>query len=183
MREKNEDDGMNIYLVGFMGSGKSTVGRILARRLGRDFVETDDEIEIRSGMKISELFSRHGEEYFRTKEKETLEAVSKIHNLVVSCGGGVVIDKENRKLLESTGVVICLEADVESIYERVKHSGQRPLLNVESPKEKIQELLIQRQRFYREARYCVNTVNLTPTQVAENILEILKDGKEIITTS
>lgn len=159
-----------------MGTGKSAVGRILARRMQREFIETDNLVEAREDMKISEIFSRYGENYFRRKEKEVLKEISGRDNLVVSCGGGIVIDDENRKVLKSTGVVICLETQPDIIYKRVKKYRLRPLLNVEDPKSKIKELLAQRRHFYEEAHHCVDTTHLTTQEVVERILEIVKNG-------
>jgi len=158
-----------------MGTGKSTVGKILAERVQRKFVEIDKEIEAQEDMGIAEIFSRYGEAYFREKEKEVLKGISRQHNLVVSCGGGIVIDEENRMLIKTTGSMICLEAHPDIIYKRVKKYNLRPLLNVKDPVNKIKELLAQRRRFYREAHYCVDTTHLTYHQVVERILEILRN--------
>lgn len=171
----------NIYLVGFMGTGKTTVGKILAEKLGREFVEMDEEIEKEEGKKIVDIFRQNGESYFRKIEKEVLKRIASCFNLVVSCGGGVIVDKENLKILKETGVVICLKAKPSIIYERTKKTKERPLLNVPDPLKKIKELLAKRAPFYAKADYFVDTSTLTPEEVSEEIIKILKN--EGITSS
>ena len=165
----------NIYLVGFMGTGKTTVGKILAKKLNREFVEMDEEIEKREGKKIVDIFRLFGEPYFRKVEKEILKEIASCSNLVVSCGGGVIVDEENLKILKETGIVICLKAKPSIIYERTKKTKERPLLNVPDPLKKIKELLARRAPFYAKADYFVNTSTLTPEEVSEEIIKILKN--------
>jgi len=171
----------NIYLVGFMGTGKTTVGKILAKKLKKEFVEMDEEIEKREGKKIVDIFRLFGEPYFRKVEKEVLKEIASCFNLVVSCGGGVIVDEENLKILKKTGIIICLKATPSVIYERTKKTKERPLLNVSNPLKKIKELLARRAPFYAKADYFVDTSTLTPEEVSEEIIKILKN--EGITSS
>ncbi len=156
-----------------MGTGKTTVGEILSRQLKREFVETDRLIEEREGLDIPTIFSTKGEAYFRKAEKEVLEKIASRDNLVVSCGGGIVIDKENVTLLRKTGVVICLRASPSVIYERTKSYKHRPLLNVEDPLRRIRELLKEREPFYRKAHFFIDTSRISPQEVAEEIMRKL----------
>jgi shikimate kinase len=172
---------LHIYLVGFMGTGKTAVGRRLAQTLGREFVEMDQVIEEREGKKIVDIFSDHGEEYFRGREKAVLQDIAKASKLVVSCGGGIVIDNENIQVLKKTGVMVCLTASPEVIYERVHSCTQRPLLQVADPKEKIRELIKQRQTQYAQAHYCIDTSSLSVQGVAEKIVELLTNDQKNIT--
>lgn len=166
----------NIYLVGFMGTGKTTVGRILAEKLSKDFVEMDEVIEEKEGKRIKDIFKDHGEPYFRKLENNLLKEIILQSDLVVSCGGGVVCDQSNLKLLQDTGRVFSLFASPAVIFKRVKDSSQRPLLNVEDPLAKINELLQFRQPFYKKAGVEINTDNLSSLQVADYILRLLKNG-------
>ncbi|MCM8756435.1 MAG: shikimate kinase, partial [Candidatus Omnitrophica bacterium] len=141
----------NIYLVGFMGTGKTTVGKLLSQRLKKQFIEMDEFIEQREKMSIPEIFSQRGEGYFRKVEKDTLKDIANKKDCVVSCGGGVVIDNENMEILKRTGLVICLCADSKTIYERTAKDKNRPLLNVDNPQKRIEELLKIREPFYRKS--------------------------------
>ncbi len=165
----------NIYLVGFMGTGKTTVGKLLAVSLKKKFLEMDEAIEQRDGRSIADIFSGKGEAYFRKIEKDILKEISQNKNLVVSCGGGVVMDKENLDILNRTGVTICLQAGAEIIYGRVRNEKMRPLLNVSDPQAKIEELLTLREPFYRQVRLRLDTGRSSPSQVVEEITRILAD--------
>lgn len=166
----------NIYLVGFMGTGKTAVGKLLAEKLQRKFIETDELIEKKTSMSIADIFSKQGEAYFRMLEKQVLQEVAFQKNLVVSCGGGIVIDQDNINLLKKTGILICLQADAETIYERTKKHSHRPLLNVSNPLQKIKGLLNKRKQFYAKARFSVNTVGFKPEEISTKILEIIRDA-------
>ncbi|MFH1768668.1 MAG: shikimate kinase [Candidatus Omnitrophota bacterium] len=165
----------NIYLVGFMGAGKSAVGKELSARTNKNFIEMDEIIEQKEGMAISDIFAKKGENYFRLREKALLADIAKDENLIVSCGGGVVIDQDNIILLKKTGFMIWLEADIETLYRRTKSCVNRPLLDVANPEEKIRQLLKQRQAFYREAHFWLDTSHLSVDQVADEIARKLKD--------
>ncbi len=165
----------NIVLTGFMGTGKSEVGRKLAERLGMTLVELDAEIEKAEGMTIKEIFSRFGESYFRDRETETVKRFEDRENIVISTGGGVVMREENMESLRKKGVIVCLTATPETVLSRTGGSDERPLLNVEDPLEKIRELLESRRPFYERADIVIETDSLTPAEVAEEIIEKMKE--------
>ena len=142
---------MNVYLIGFMGVGKTTVGLKLAEELGYEFVDTDEIIEHNEAMSISDIFENKGEEYFRRLETDVIEKLSKKDRLVVSCGGGVIKNEDNVKLMKKSGSVILLEASAEVIYHRVKDFNNRPLLKGRKNIKGIQELLDERQPLYDKA--------------------------------
>lgn len=163
----------NIVLVGFMGAGKSVVGKKLATLLKRKLVSTDVLIVEREKRPISDIFKDSGEPYFRAVEKETVAEVSKRTDLIIDCGGGVVLSRENLNNLKENGIVIYLKAGAEVILERVKHEKHRPLLNVPDPKAKINELLSIRQSYYEQAHHTIDTSTKTPEEVAREILKLL----------
>lgn len=164
----------NIALVGFMGTGKTTIATILTHRLKMRYISTDDLIEKKEKRTINEIFTKDGEEYFRDVESTIMREVSRLENVVIDAGGGAVIREENMANLKSNAVVICLTADDETILERTKKYKHRPLLDVEDPKRKIRELLKKREPFYAKADYCIDTGKLTIRQVVEKIVEIVE---------
>ncbi|MGC9046276.1 MAG: shikimate kinase [Thermodesulfovibrio sp.] len=167
----------NIVLIGFMGTGKSSVGKILSKKLGFKFIDVDKVIEKTTGMKISEIFSRFGEPCFRDIESEVINLITQKNRQVIATGGGVVLREENMKKLKENGVIFCLKASENVIFERVKHCKDRPLLQVENPEKRIKELLEKRKHLYEKADFCIDTEGLTPEQVTEKIIERLTDGK------
>ena len=164
----------NIVLVGFMGSGKTTIATQLANKLGMRYVSTDSLIEAREKRTINEIFTKSGEDYFRDVESNVVREIAAQEGLVIDTGGGAVIREENLNNLKSTGIVICLSADEDAIMERTKKYKHRPLLNVEDPKLKIRSLLAKRAPFYAKADHCIDTGKLTIRQVVEKIMEIVK---------
>ncbi|MDI1471713.1 MAG: shikimate kinase [Thermodesulfovibrio sp.] len=170
----------NIVLIGFMGTGKSSVGKILAKKLGLKFVDVDEIIEKTTGMKISEIFAKFGEPRFRDIETEVIKLITQNNGQVISTGGGVILREENFNRLKNKGVIFWLKASEDVIFERVKNCKNRPLLQTENPKERIKELLTKRTPFYEKADFYINTEELTPEEVAEKIIEKykrLKNGK------
>lgn len=140
----------NIALIGFMGSGKTTIGRILAKSLDMKFIDIDRCISMKEKRTIPEIFEEHGEKYFRDLERSIIEEESKDNNIVISTGGGAIIDNVNIKNLKSTSFVVYLDCDVNTIYERVKRSKTRPLLtNSEDMLQTIQDLYDKRQTLYK----------------------------------
>lgn len=133
-----------------MGAGKSTIGRQLAKRLGRRFADSDHEIEARTGVHIPTIFEIEGEAGFREREQQVVEALTRQQDLVMATGGGVVLDPRNRASLASTGIVIYLCAQPRQLWERTRHNRNRPLLHVADPLEKLKELFVQRDPLYRE---------------------------------
>lgn len=170
----------NIVLIGFMGTGKTSVGKVIAKKLGFKFVDVDEVIERTTGMEISEIFSKFGEPRFRDIETEMIKLITQKTGQVIATGGGVVLKDENMERLKENGVIFCLQAPENVIFERVKHTKNRPLLQVENPEEKIKELLQKRMPLYKKADFCIGTEGLTPEEVAEKIIkeyERLGNGK------
>ena len=145
----------NIYLVGLMGAGKTTVGRMLAKRLGRLFLDSDHEIVERTGVPIPTIFEIEGEDGFRRREAQTIHELTAGSDLVLATGGGVVINPENRQRLHETGWVVYLNVPPRLLYERTRHDRNRPLLQVEDPLARLEELHALRDPLYREAAHMV----------------------------
>jgi len=141
----------NLYFVGFMGTGKTTVGRAVAQRMGYELFDSDVEIERLAGKPIAEIFASDGEPVFRAKEREFVEHGHPSTKCVVACGGGLVVQPGMLEVLKSKGVVICLHATLETILKRTQGSRHRPLLNVEDPMDRIRTLYKQREPIYRQA--------------------------------
>jgi len=165
----------NIALIGFMGAGKTTVGRILAERLGLRFVETDDLVERMAGKTIPRIFEEDGEETFRRLEAEAVRKAAAMEGVVISCGGGVVLRRENVEALRNTCVVVYLKTSPEEAYRRTAGDEGRPLLKVEDRMKRIRELLSAREPLYESsADIVVETDGLTPTEVADRVIEAVR---------
>ena len=163
----------NIVLVGFMGTGKSVVGKRLAKQLNMEFVSTDDIVEKKENRTIAKIFEESGEPYFRKIEKEAVKEISGLDNAVIAAGGGVVLDEENMSSLRKNGVIICLNAAPQVIYERTKKHKHRPLLNVDNPVQKIKELLDSRSAFYARADYQIDTSDKSIMKVTEDVVKAI----------
>lgn len=163
----------NIILTGFMGSGKTTVGRILARNLGWEFLDTDREIESREGRTIPEIFETLGEASFRDMESRLAGELGEMQRRVVATGGGFMVRPENRELATRAGPVVLLIATPEQIWHRVKRSRHRPLLQTTDPEGRIRELLHQREDAYASIPLRVETGGKTPYSIAEDVLKAL----------
>lgn len=147
-----------ISLIGLPGSGKSTVGRQLARRLGLPFIDSDPEIERRIGCSIREYFEREGEDSFRDAEEATIAEITHSHTGVLSTGGGAVLRQSNRDKLRASGPVIYLRANPEDVFRRLRHDRNRPLLQVGDPLQRLRDLFAMRDPLYREtAHFVVDT--------------------------
>lgn len=169
---------MRIALVGFMGTGKSSVGRLLARRLGFKFLDTDLLIEKKEGRSIPEIFAEEGEEYFRRVESEVLEEIiNSGDSFVLATGGGIVISAKNRRLLKDRTFPVLLTASPETIYRRTSGGG-RPLLNLTKPEKRINELLKKREVYYREFKDRVDTEGKTLFEVTGEILAMIGADKD-----
>lgn len=159
----------NVILIGFMGSGKSEVGKRLAHMLGMEFVDTDALIEQQTKMSISEIFRRHGEAWFREIEKKVVSEVASRRGLVISTGGGVPMFEENMQALRHNGLLFYLRASPITIWKRIKDVQDRPLLDVSDRFSRILELLERREPFYRRADFIIQTDELNPDEVASQI--------------
>lgn len=162
----------NITLVGFMGTGKTAVARRISKRLKMMYVSTDDMIEKRAGKSINDIFAQDGEPHFRKLEKEAVREAASMENAVIAAGGGVVLDDENISNLKKGGVVVCLWASPEDIFERTKSYAHRPLLNVPDPLGKIRELLERRAPYYKKADCEVDTSGKSADDVTEEVIRI-----------
>lgn len=162
----------NIVLIGFMGTGKTTVGNGVSRILGMEFVDTDQEVEKVTGLTIREIFQKYGETRFRSEETAAAKRLAKLDHVVISTGGGLVLNPENLEALAETGIVIALWADPDTIYNRVSHRNTRPLLLQENPRQVIADLLHQRKHLYRRAQFNIDTSSLTLEQVIDKVIEI-----------
>lgn len=162
-----------IALTGFMGTGKSTVGRLLAEQCNLEFVDTDGIIEARAGCSIAEIFECRGEEHFRELETEALVEALQVSGRVISTGGGMLLRDRNRDLLRDAGPILCLHADAATIVERTAGDGERPLLQVEDPAGRIEAMLAERADCYARADHHVDTSGLSPEEVATKVAEIL----------
>jgi shikimate kinase len=151
-----------IILVGMMGSGKTTVGRRLAARLNREFVDADRDLESRCGVPISTIFELEGEEGFRRREASALDALTQRRGLVLATGGGAVLLAENRERLHARGFVVFLRAGPAELWQRLKRDKVRPLLRTENPRQRISELTTQREPLYREIAHLTVTSGRMP---------------------
>ncbi|MBU2496080.1 MAG: shikimate kinase [Candidatus Omnitrophota bacterium] len=182
---------MKIVLTGFMGAGKSATGKILARQLNLEFIDTDSIVEERAGQPIKEIFQLQGEPFFRSLEKKVVAEIARKDGVVIAVGGGAILDPENRRNLKKNGIVIFLMVSPDWVRKRVAGDGSRPLLNVPNnvgarliapagrmnptpTKKIIKNLLSQRLPLYRKADICVDTDGKTPRAVAQEIIEKLK---------
>ncbi|GAB4416490.1 MAG: shikimate kinase [Thermodesulfovibrionales bacterium] len=161
----------NIVLTGFMGTGKTEVGRELSNILHWRLIDVDDEIVRSKKMAIKDIFSSLGEEAFRDMETEMIREVSKNKNVIISTGGGAVLRQENMDILRENGIIVCLTAAPETILKRTANNDERPLLQVDNPLKRIRELLEFRRPFYEKADIMIDTEHKTPHQIAWEILE------------
>jgi shikimate kinase len=160
-----------------MAVGKSAVGRNLAKKLKRRFVDLDRFIEKKEGKKVREIFSENGEPYFRELEKQALLAVLEHNEQVIATGGGVIMDEENLQLLKNKTFLVCLTASTDAILRRIGNGAKRPLLKGINRKERIEELKSQREKNYAQAHLCVDTSESTIDQVVDRIVEAFVSEK------
>ncbi len=162
----------NIVLIGFMGTGKSSIGRLLAGKLRYQFLDTDRLIIEHAGMNIPEIFARHGEAHFRDLESALLESLKGKSSRVMATGGGIVVREGNRPLLRELGFVVALTASEEVLFKRVSRNTNRPLLQTENPRETLRTMFAQRRDLYNEvAQVTIDTTDLTQEEVAQSILQ------------
>jgi shikimate kinase len=161
---------VNLYLVGFMGTGKSTVGRAVAQRMGFTLLDSDHEIERQQGKTIPDIFAQQGEPAFREMERRFIREGHPDRRAVVSCGGGLVIAPGMLELLQARGVVICLHASIETILARTARNRNRPLLEVDNPEERVRTLFAQREPVYRRAGALILTDSRPLQDIVSHVL-------------
>lgn len=170
-----DDQRNNIFLIGFMGVGKSSVARLLSEKTGFTQIEMDQVIVEQQDMAISDIFDEYGEKYFRRLEVDLLKDLQQKENQIVSCGGGVVLQEENVEIMKSCGNIVLLTAEPETIYRRVKDSSHRPLLNGNMSINYIKELMMEREEHYEEAADIrVATDHKTIETIVDEILRKLR---------
>jgi shikimate kinase len=166
----------SIVLIGFMGAGKSSVGRLLEKRTGLPRFDTDERIATKSGLTIPEIFSQHGEERFREMETEALQLLPNEKEAIIVTGGGIVLRQTNLDLMRQLGTVVWLDANEEILFQRASRKGNRPLLQTENPRHKFSELLRTRIPLYGKiAEVRIDTSILTHDEVADTILDKIDD--------
>jgi shikimate kinase len=161
---------LNLALIGFMGTGKTSAGRLVAEQLHFDFLDTDELIQTRTGRTIAEIFSNNGEAAFRALERDVVTDLAGRTKTVISTGGGLPANPENLAALKAHALVVCLWASPEKIWERVRNQSHRPLLQDPDPQLKIRELLELREPFYRQADVLINTNLRSAREVAQQIV-------------
>ena len=168
----------NVFLIGPMGSGKSAVGRHLARLLRFVFHDSDAAIEAKTGVDIAFIFEKEGEAGFRLREKETIDRLTRLDGIVLATGGGAIIDEANRRALAERGTVVYLDTSIDQQLERTRHGRHRPLLNNANPEEQLKELMLRRAALYAEvADLTVTTDGRRVQLVAEEIYESLRRAR------
>jgi shikimate kinase len=165
--------GRPIVLVGMMGAGKTTVGRRLAAKLGRHFVDSDEEVEKAAGMTIEDIFKAHGEADFRAGEVRVIARLLKDPDLVLGTGGGAFVNTETRALVKSSAVSVWIKADFELLFSRVQRRSNRPLLKTPNPRQTLQDLIDKRYPIYAEADVTVVSRDVPQDQVATEVIEAL----------
>ncbi|HZH83768.1 MAG TPA: shikimate kinase [Phototrophicaceae bacterium] len=168
----------NIALIGFMAVGKSAIGRTLAKKLRRRFVDLDRVIERAEGRKVREIFEHKGEAYFRQLEKQALAEVLEKNNQIIATGGGVILDDQNLQILREKALLIGLSAEMDVLLARAGDATKRPLLQGSNRRERIEDLLRQRAARYAQAHVTIDTSNLTVDQVVKKIMGMLEVGKK-----
>jgi len=158
---------MNIYLIGMMGSGKSTVGKILAEKMELLFIDLDSEIEKTGGKSVSEIFNQDGEDHFRKLESEELKQYSES---VVACGGGIILDEENRKYINENGVAVLLTASMDELFKRLSDSNNRPILPDENTEKALTNLWLERKKDYlNTSDFLIETDGENPIEITNKI--------------
>jgi len=168
------------FLVGPMGAGKTTIGRLIAKQMGLRFYDSDREVEKRTGASISLIFELEQETGFRKRECKIIEELTQLDDIVLATGGGAVLDETNRKILASRGHVIYLYAPIDQLLNRTSRDKNRPLLQTDDPRIKLQELMAIREPLYREVAHTIIETNSSPVKnVVNNLLEILNNNKTL----
>lgn len=174
MSDKKNQSYRNLYLIGFMGVGKSHFARLVAKELECDFIDSDQEISKQEQCSIPEIFEKYGESYFRDLERTFVESVHPEGACVIACGGGLAVQEGMMELLKSKGFVVALFASEESIIGRTGKNKNRPLLNVENPEDRIKRLLDVRTPIYLQSDLSISTEGRTETEVTQSIIRAYK---------
>lgn len=165
----------NVFLVGMMGAGKTTIGRLLARQTGKEFIDSDEEIQRRTGVTIPHIFDVEGEAGFRQREAAAINDLVKHDNIILATGGGAVLSEENRVALKQNGMVVYLKSSVHDLWQRTRHDRNRPLLQTADPRAKLRELYEQRDPLYTQV---ADLVMHTGKQSAHNLVHKLQQELE-----
>jgi shikimate kinase len=165
------ESGQSIFLVGPMGVGKTTIGRQLAKLLGYEFLDSDHEIEAKTGATIAWIFDVEGEAGFRQREQAMIDDLTRRRGIVLATGGGAVINPENREALKQRGLVVYLKADVDELIKRTSHDKNRPLLQTENPRQKLEALIREREPWYLEVADLVFDTQRKNSTASANILQ------------
>lgn len=168
---------MTVILTGFMGTGKTTIGQRLARRLGKEFVDTDERIEQQEGRSIASIFATNGEKYFRAVERRVV-AQALHQDAVVATGGGAIVDLATLQRMRAAGPIICLTAEVEVLLERTAANTDRPLLNAADRRERISQLLSERAAAYAQADTTIDTSRRSVDSIVDDIVVFLERGQD-----
>jgi shikimate kinase len=175
----------NIFLVGLMGAGKTSVGRLLAKRFSKTFYDCDQEIERRTGVKIPVIFEIEGEAGFRLREATVLRELAVLSDIVLATGGGAILHEDNRQALMQNGTVVYLRASLDDLWQRTRHDRNRPLLHTADPRTRLEELFAQRDPLYREVASLImdtgnhslgNLANRLEQRLREHLLAVPKPG-------
>ncbi len=162
----------NIYLIGLMGAGKTTIGRQLANTLRVPFYDSDKAIEEQTGVDITTIFEYEGEDGFRNREEKMIEELTQIDGIVLATGGGAVVREKNRQILKEKGFVVYLQCSLDKIVQRTRKDKQRPLLNTDDPKERIETLFAERKEFYLSTSdFTIDTSAMQSKTVVKHILD------------
>ena len=167
----------NVVLIGFMGTGKTSTGKMLAAKLGAAFIDMDQKIEEEAGMSIPDMFARKGEAYFREQERALVKRLAARRNAVISTGGGTVKNPDNLADFKKSGVIVCLSASVDAVLARTNRRGTRPVLDGADQGDRrkaVEQLMAERRELYKQADYTIDTSELSPLLVVENIVRFLK---------
>ena len=166
---------MNIILCGFMGSGKSTIGKLLADRLNRNFIDLDDYIVQKRGMSINEIFKKYGEENFRKSETQSAKNISLLDNHIIALGGGTVVNPKNAEILKTSGKIIMLDISPENVYQRLKNDKSRPLLQTDDKLKAITDMMNSRLPYYNNAAdYKISVDGKCKEKIIEEIINIIE---------
>jgi len=164
----------NIIITGFMGTGKTVVAIELASKLGMKFIDMDQLIEERQEMSIADIFVRYGEKYFREQENKLVQELAQKENMVIATGGGTFLNLDNTRILNQEGQIICLHANPQALYNRLKKKNNRPLIKGNNILNKITHLLGKRERIYDSFPWKIDTSDLSVQEVVDKIIELLK---------